>query len=254
MSNPIFYASDMSNAVFTGSIAEDALYPLSNLNTNLPSLIWRSDGGYNDQTLIVDMGSIKGCDFLALGAYNWSGMTTVKLQVGTTDDGAFDSPVDLFTSIPGAPAAPVVFTFGYTTRRYWRILFSDTNDLIPECGLLLLGAKMQMPFNYNMDAETGNKKFATTAKESLSGILRTSRQTAGRKRMEITFTLIDNSTVINWLRVMDAIQGRLNPFFFKDADDTLDIWHSEDDYVPAKGVRANVNDLARIKMCKQTTG
>jgi hypothetical protein len=255
MSNPIFYASDMSDAVFTMSEAEDTAYPLNNLHTNIPSLQWMSSTKAASQTLNIDMGSVKGCDFIALGEYDWNLLSGAKLQVGATDDGNFASPVNLLTSFTGS--APIVFPFGFTTRRYWRILFTNTEGALgwkPSAGLLYLGYKMTMPFNYNMDAELGNKQYSTTSKESLSGILRTSRQVGGRARAEVSFTLIDDATVTAWQLFMETIQGRLNPFFFKDDSGVLDIYHSEDDYIPAKGVRANVSDIARIKMCKQTTG
>jgi hypothetical protein len=253
MSNPIFYAANMSAAVFTMSLAENASFSLSNLHTNVPSQLWKSSASTNAQTLNIDLGLAKECDFLALGAHNFTSMTTVKLQYATTDDGNFTDPIDALT-LNGAAAAPIPLTFTLATKRYWRILFTDCNSVIPECGLLFLGSKLSMPFNYNMDAELGNKQFGTTSKESLSGILRTSRQIAGRQRMEITFTLIDDATVTLWQTMMDIIQGRLNPFFFKDDRDVIHILHFEEDYVPAKGKRANANDLVRLKMCHQSTG
>lgn len=256
MSNPIFYAADMSAAVFTMSLSEDANYPLSNLHTNLPTLFWGSPASTNNQKLNIDFGSAKACDFLALGSCNWGNMTNVELQYSESDQANFPDPRDALIINYGDIInwTPIVFPFTKVTRRYWRLQFTDCNSISPLCALLLLGEKMTMPFNYDMDAELGNKRFSTNVKESLGGTLRTSRQIAGRKRMEVSFTLIDDATVIAWQTMKDSIQGRLNPFFFKDHLDVIHILHFEEDYIPAKGKRANVNDLMRLKMCHQETG
>lgn len=246
MSNPIFYAADMSAAVFTMSETEDASYPLNNLYTNLPTLFWKSSTSTNNQTLNIDLGSAKACDFLGLGHHS---LVYIKLQVGETDDGNFAAPVDVVDNV-----SAMAESFSSVTKRYWRLYFTNNNSIIPEIGLLYLGTKLSMPFNYDMDAEMNNKQFATTVKESLAGTLRTSRQVAGRMRAEVTFSLNDDNTVTAWQLFMDTIKGQLNPFFFKDDNGVLGIYHSEEDYVPAKGMRANVNDIARIKMRKQSIG
>ena len=253
MSNPTFYAADMSAAIFTMSLSENSSFPLSNLFCNLPTMLWKSSTSTNGQTLKIDLGSAKACDFLALGEYNWNSMTTVKLQYATTDDGNFSDPVDA-VAINGGASAPVVLSFTSATKRFWRILFTNCNSLIPECGLFLLDSKMTMPFNYDMDAEVGNKQFSTNESESLGGTIRTSRQIAGRERMEVTFTLIDDATVAAWFSLQDKIQGKFRPFFFADDTGKIHIMHNEEDYNPAKGNRANVNDLVRLKMRHQMPG
>lgn len=254
MSTPIFYAADMLAAAFTMSLSENTDYPLSNLHTNIPTLLWKSSANTNNQTLNIDLGSAKACDFIAIGSHNWADMTIANLQIDNADNPAFPNPTTIIPVNNAFTISPIVLTFTIVTKRYWRILFTNTNSIIPECGLLFLGPKMIMPYNYNMDDERGNKQFETNVKSSLSGILRTARQIAGRQRMEVSFTLIDDTTAAAWQTMMDAVQGRLNPFFFKDHLDTIHILHFEDDYIPAKGKRANVNDLVRLKMYHQTTG
>jgi len=253
MSNPIFYAADMSAAVFTSNVAADASFPLTNLFTNLPSVPWKSSSSAGNQYLKIDLGIAKPCDFISFGALNFANMTQVILYYDLYDDPGFANGVNA-ASLTGGSNVTKVFTFTKVTKRYWTLMFVNCNGLIPQCGLLLLGAQLAMPYNYNMDAELGNKLFVTTAKEALEGTIRTSRQIAGRKRMEVTFTLIDDATVTAFQTMMDAIQGQFTPFFFKDHLDVVHIVHFEDDYVPATGKRANVNDLIRLKMRHQTTG
>jgi hypothetical protein len=256
MSNPIFYAADMSSAVFTASLSANASYPVSNLNTNIPTLYWQSSASTNSQTLNIDLGSAKSCNFLAIGSHNFAGMTIVNFQIDNADNPAFPNPTTIIPVNNDFALSPYLnnsFNGNYT-KRYWRLIFTNTNSIIPQCGLILLGTFLTMPYPYNMDAELNNKQFVTTTKETLSGIIRTSRQMAGRKRMEVTFTLIDDATVTSYQTMMNAIQGSLNPFFFADHLGTLHIVHLEDDYIPAQGLRANVNDIVRMKMRHQMVG
>jgi hypothetical protein len=250
---PVFYAADISFAAFTMSLTENASYPLSNLHTNIPTLLWKSSANTNNQTLNIDLGSARACDFLGIGSQNWLFMTSVKFQCATTDDGNFTDPLTIL-NLNGSPDLPNIIPFESKTKRYWRILFENCNNIIPQLGLFYISKSMVFPFPYNMDAELGNKQFSTTVKISPDGTLRTTRQIAGRERMEVSFTLIDDVTAAAWQTMMDAVQGRLNPFFFKDDNEKLHLVHFEEDYIPVKGKRANVNDLVRLKMCHQTTG
>jgi len=253
MSNPVFYAADMSGAVFTASLAADAVYPLDNLHTNVPALPWKSSALTNGQTLNIDLGSAWACDFVALGAHNLLSMGNVKLQVGTIDNGAFATPIDVAV-LNGLAVSPGVVTFASVTKRYWRILFTDTNYVTPQIGLLLLGSKFATPFPYDSDSAIGNKQFSTSSKLDMYGTIRTSRQIPGRERMEVTFTLVDDATVTAFLAFMNIVQGQWNPFFFVDHKGTLHIMHFEEDYIEAKSVRYNINDIARLKMRHQNAG
>ena len=252
MSLPVFYAADMSAAVFTMSLTEDANYPLVNLHSNLPSMLWKSSANTNAQTLKIDLGSAKAVDFLAIGSSNFYSMTTTKLQYATTDDGNFSDPVDAFTDFNDPDNAPYVCTFTLATKRYWRIIFTNTGGIIPQIGLLLLGAKMAMPFNYDMDAELWNKQFTTNGIRAIDGTLRTASTIGGWKRAEVSFTILSDATATAWQALMDKIKGKLNPFFFADHLGEIHIVHSEEDYVPVQGRRYNINDLARLKMCHQS--
>ena len=146
MSVPIFYAADMSAAVFTMSLTENPSYPLINLHSNLPTLLWSSSAATNGQTLNIDLGSAKACDFIAFSAENTLFMNTVYLQYGTVDDGNFASPVNAVTLKGGW-----IFPFSSVTKRYWRIMFTDTNSLIPVCSLLLLGSQLALPITYQYE-------------------------------------------------------------------------------------------------------
>jgi hypothetical protein len=253
MSNPVFYAADHSGTTFTMSLSENTSFPLSNLHTNLAAMLWKSSANTNSQTLKIDLGSAKACDFIGIGAYNWDTMTTVSFQYATTDDGNFSDPQTVTSAFFGV-SAPFIHAFNSVTKRYWRIIFTNTNSLIPQCGLLYLGLKMAMPYNYNMDVDKNNKQFTTDSKSSLDGTLRTTKQIDGRKRIEASFTLVDDTTATAWQTLLDKIQGKLNPFFFVDDASVIHIMHFEEDYIPVQCVRANVNDIVRLKMCHQTTG
>jgi hypothetical protein len=254
MSNPIFYAADMSAATFTMSLAENSSFPLTNLHSNLPSMLWKSSANTNGQWLKIDLGFPKPVNFLGFGTYNFYSMTTVKFQYATTDDGNFTDPVDAIADLNDPDNAPNADTFTLVTKRYLRIYFTNTGGIIPQIGLLYIGLKMEMPYNYDMDAELGNKQFNTSAVRAISGIMRTTAQIGGWKRMEVSFTLNTDAVVMAFQTMMDAIKGKLNPFFFKDHLDVINIVHFEEDYIPARGIRYNINEIIRLKMCNQSVG
>jgi hypothetical protein len=243
-----FYSADMSSAVFTMSLAENQTFPLSNLHSNLRLLFWRPSASTSNQTLNVDLGSAKECDFLSIGSHNFLEIPGASFQYAMTDDGNFGDPI---TAVEVGRSDLNVFTFNKVTKRYWRIIFSNCSGTTPQVGMLHLGKSMMFPFSYNLDAEVGNKQYSTTVKEAPNGTIRTSQKSNGRKRLEISFSSIDDASKSAWLLMMEKIKGRLSPFFFKDNNDVLHLVHFEDDYIPVKGVRKNVNELARLKMCEQ---
>ncbi len=252
MSNPVFYAADLASVVFTMSLTENASFPLANLSTYLPLDLWKSSAATNAQTLKIDLGSAKACDFLALGSYNWSGMTTVSLQVDNADNPAFTSPVDVLPAANPFASAPVVSTFSSLTKRYWRILFTNTNSIVPQAGLLLLGSQLALTQTYDWDFNIGDKEFTTNKRASIEGTIRTVRLGGGRGKHTFKISLTNDAFRTSWQALCAKTYGSANPFFWADHAATIRISHFEADYMPIAGHRYDITDLVPITLLDQS--
>jgi hypothetical protein len=253
MSNPVFYAADMSAAAFTMSLAEDASYPLSNLHTNIPTLLWKSSAATNVQTLKIDLGVAKACDFLAIGTHNWAGMTTVNLQYDTADNPAFTSLVDLIPTANGFTANfPQLITFTSATKRYWRVLFTNCNSVVPQAGLVLLGAKLTFPHTYDWDFNLGDKQYNTTKATDINGVIRTARSGGGRGVHKFKLSLTDDTFRTDWQALCEKTFGSANPFVWTDDVAVKRISHFAEDYLPISKHRYNITDLLAISLIDQS--
>ena len=174
-------------------------------------------------------------------------MNTVYLQYGTVDDGNFASPVNAVTLKGGW-----IFPFSSVTKRYWRIMFTDTNSLIPVCSLLLLGSQLALPHTQDWDFNIGDLQFTTNTKYALDGLTRTSRIGGGRGKHQFKISLTDDTFRTNWQALLAKTFGAANPFFWTDDAGTWRISHFQDDYLPISKHRYNITDLVQITLLDQS--
>jgi hypothetical protein len=242
MSNPVFYACDLASAVFTMSLTEDSSYPLANLSSYLASKLWKSSANTNGQTLNIDLGSAKECDFVGMGAQNFSGMT-VSLQYDDTDNPYFSSPRTAAT-LSGFANTPKTINFETSiTKRYWRILFTSTNSTIPQLGLLFIGLKLSLPHTYDWDFNIGDKEYATTGRRAIDKTLRTVRLGGGVGKHQFKISLTDDTFRTNWQAMLAKTYGAANPIFWADHADNIRISHFGADYLPVSGHRYNITNI-----------
>lgn len=252
MSNPRFYAGELASNVYTMSLAESPTYPLSNLSTYIPTDEWSSSANTNAQTLSIDLGSAKAIDTIILHNHNLNLMTTVKLQVDAAGNPAFSSPVDVVANlVTGATAGIFKTEFGATTKRYWRILFTDTNAVIPAIGQLFLSSKFDVGQPYDAPFEGGNDEYETAQKTSLSGVDRASQNFGGKTIFKISFSLGGVTFKLAWIAFHNKVRGRLCPFYFADVEDSIYLVKFTQDYNPAETIRYQLNNVQTVTLLKQ---
>ena len=253
MSNPKFFAGKLDLITFTMSLTENASYPLSNLNTYNPNDLWKSPAATNAQILIMDAGSALPFDTLILQGDNFSGMTTVKLQVDANDSATFANPVDVATLSGHSTANPIYLaTFASITKRYRRILFTDTNSIIPQLGQIFLSAVFDAGFTYIFPYKSNNLQYATTRKRALDGTLRTAQVYGGIRTFEIKFETMPDSFKTAWIAFHKSVRGALCPFYFVDVDSTLSYLALTNDSNDIETLCYNINNGGSILMETQS--
>lgn len=252
MSNPRFYAGELASNVYTMSLAEAPLYPLSNLSTYIPTDEWSSSAATNAQTLKIDLGSAKAIDTIILDNHNVNLMTTVSLQVDAADNPAFPNPVDVVADLSDTLTGNIdKVEFAAATKRYWRILFTDTNSVIPAIGQIFLSSKFDVAQPYDAPFEGGNDEYTTAQKTSLSGVDRASQNFGGKTIFKIAFTLGDVTFKTNWIAFHNKVRGRFCPFYFADVDDAIRLVKFTQDYNPAETIRYQLNNVQTVTLRKQ---
>jgi hypothetical protein len=228
MATPYVLGCDLSVPTYTWSAGVNSSFPVSNLKTYFAADVSKSNSTSADQYLTIDFGAATACTCIVLGGHNFISLelteAAVVLQVNTDDNTTWDDPVTIATiNLTGDPLAA---TFNSTSKRYWRLLFAKAGDLpsAPSIGNIFLGTRTTFTSTYEWDFAKENKAYETMESTSINGDIRTSQVFSGR--------------------------GRLRPFFFVDADSTVNYVHLENDYNEVKNFRYNQNNL-RIQMKEQ---
>jgi hypothetical protein len=253
MSYPRFYAGDLAGNVYTMSLTEDANYPLSNLSTYIPTDEWRSSANTNSQTLKIDFGIAKAIDTLILDSHNINLMTLTALQYDATDNPSFAIPVSAIAELQVFSPTGLIdkFEFNSVRKRYWRLLFSDTNTLVPRIGQIFLSGKFDAAQPYDEGYRGGNKQHETEVQKSLSGVERASQAFAGKTVFEISFSIAGETFRTNWIAFHNKVRGKLCPFYFADMDDAIYLVKFEQDYNPAETIRYQVNNVQTVTLRAQ---
>lgn len=253
-----FYGSDLMTYSFTASAGSHASFPLTNLKSYFADERWRSGGTSDQQTLIIDFGSAKARNFWAIDQHNWQTAMNgqdpgVRLQVGTTDDGNFASPihVDEWPLL----LQQGVREFSTQTKRYWRLLFDNGQTLAaaPELGQIFIDARFDFGFEYDIPWRFNDSEFRTLRRIALDGRIRTVQQFGGRRTASLKLSALDaakRTEFQSWIK--DIARGSGRPFYILDADGTTLLYaHLDDDLIPAIGADAGMWNIERIQLSAQ---
>ena len=251
MANPLFLATDLSAVTVTASVAANASFPLTNLQTYFSSDAWKSSTNTN-QSITFDFGAAIACDTIVLDACNMSSLslTTANLEY-STDNSTWSTAVDLKTLGTGGWVQ-----FTTQTKRYWRInyVFSSTTNA-PTIGNWFIGTRFDPGFPYNNQYKNSNRKYETNEAIALDGRIRTSQAYTGRKTWEFDLTALTDSVKTSFQTFYLTTRGKMRPFYFLDTDGTtLTIVHFDMDLDPSTVMRYNINDLKKIVMKGQLVG
>lgn len=255
MSNPRFYIGQLDQATFTMTEAENDAYPLSNLKSHFPAYLWRSSTMAANQSLVIDFGSAKACDFVIVEGHNFAdlGADAVKLQAAD-DDGFSVNLVTISDALAGL-SSPGKIEFTEQSKRYWRILFEKAaGDLstFPELGQAFINKKFEVTQGYNWGYRGGNTEYQTAIKPSLSGIELTYQAHDGHILFEFRFSLQDDDFKTKWVALHNAARGRLYPFYFYDIDDQDWYVCLTEDYNPVRTVKKSNHETDTIRLRAKT--
>lgn len=249
MSNPRFYPGELASNVYTMSLTENPTYPLSNLSTYIPTDQWSSSAATNGQTLKSDSGSAKAMDTIILHNHNLNLMPAVSLQVDAADDPAFPNPVNVVADLSATLTGNIdKVEFAAVTKRYRRILFTNTGSVIPAIGQLFLSSTFDVGQPYDAPFEGGNDEYETAQKTSLSGVDRASQNFGGKTIFKIAFSLGGVTFKTNWIAFHNKVRGRFCPFYFADVDDAIRLVKFTQDYNPAETIRYQLNNVQTVTL------
>ena len=254
MSNPKFYAGDLEDNTYTMSLSENTSYPLANLSNYILTDLWKSSADTNNQWLKIDLGTAKACDFISIDQHNFNSMTTVTLQVGTTDDGNFAVPINVIYGSYLLASGRVLVTFGTVTKRYWRILFENTNSTTPQLGQVFIGSVFDSVHTQSFPYKAKGEEFLTTRRRSISGIARGVQVFAGVLTFELKFEMMDDTFRTNWLSFHQKVRGGLCPFYFSDDGSTYYYMLLDKDLDSVEIMRYQLNNLGPVKLVSQGVG
>jgi len=255
MATAKIYHTLLSDYSITMSETEDSSFPLSNLKTYFEDDLWKSSNNSNGQALTIDFGAAKACDSLVLAEENirdMSGGGDVVLQADTS--AGFGSPTTVLANLVGGEdvddGTRRVFEFSSLSRRYWRILFINTDATIPQIGQIYLDTRLDFENAYDWPYRKGSPQFETFVSPAVDGRIRTSQQYAGRLSQSFTFSLQNNTVRTNYLAFVERVRGRLRPFYFRDHEDGFGFFVSDQDLLPVDTTRYAQNKMT-IAMTEQ---
>lgn len=258
MANPYLLGADLSVQTYTWSAGVQTAYPVTNLKTYFVADVSKSDGLGAYQAFDIDMGSAVTCNTIVIDGSNLAslqpeaGTLVVTLIVNTNDDITWTDP-ETATTLTNTNARQVK-TFNSITKRYWRIVFGCDATLAakPELANVFLGTRLQFESTYEWDFSKANKEYQTNETMSLNGDIRTSQSFAGRQRWDLLFRLQSDTLKTAWNTFLGIVRGKLRPFYFVDADSTINYVHLDEDFTDVKTIRYNQNNF-RVGMKAQTT-
>jgi hypothetical protein len=254
MSAPAFYYCRLADYTLTMSLTEDTSYPLANLKDYFADSLWKSSASTAGQTLVVDFGAARSCNYIVLDNTNIGSWTTVVLEAA--DDSGFTTNVATpISNIVGAGTAAYnttagAYEFSAVSRRYWRLRFA-TIGAIPQIGSLYLGTRLtfetEQEWGFRLDAPT----FQTVEAIALDGRIRNSQSIKGRRVHELTFRYHSDTFRSAYETFLATVRGKLFPFYVKDHSTNLRLMHLDADYAPPERFRYNLNHFERLVLKEQ---
>lgn len=251
MPNPRFYAGDLEEATYTMSLTEVVAFPLANLANYDPNSLWKSSANTKGQTLNIDFGSAKARNFVVIDGNNFDSMISVNLQVGVTDDGAFASPTTV-TTLHARGDEPVKVDFSSVTKRYWRILFTNTSSIVPQLGQIFINQAFDAGKHYEFPYSAKDEIFETSRARALNGFLRTSQSYKGILTWQIRFKNMNETFAASWLRFHQKVRGSMLPFYYVDPDDAMFYVLLSGDQNDLERFRYQLNNLGVIRLETQS--
>ena len=259
MATPYVLGCDLSVPTYAwktsaGADNVNTSFPLTNLKTYFAADVSKSNSTGASQYFLIDLGAATACNTLAISGHNFNLVAdaSIVLQVNSNDDTDFTDEADVKTlwEVGTVLTGSDVFTFSSATKRYWRIIFQVNVSVAPQIGNIFLGTRTTFTSTYEWDFAKENKAYETMESTSINGDIRTSQVFSGRKRWDLLFRLQSDTFKTAWNTFISTVRGRLRPFFFVDADSTVNYVHLENDYNEVKNFRYNQNNL-RIQMKEQ---
>lgn len=256
MANAIFAYQDLSLYTLSAT-STDSSFPLTNIQTYFADQVWKSASTAANQTLVIDFGAVKTCDFLVLDGFASGNADSVVLEADTVSN--FASAVTVIAAgiiDPSlTPTSPAYFSFSSTSKRYWRlryVLSAGSLAAVPYVGNLYLGAKMDFGYAYSFPYKNTNRSYETVEKKALDGRIRTSQPYAGRKTWEFDITTLPDATKVLFQTFFQTVRGKMRPFYFVDFDGvTVTLVHLDTDVDPSQTIRYNINDIKKIVLKSQ---
>lgn len=147
----MLWANDADAGVVTTSAAYTTL-PATFLQTPQLDQKWRTNDGLATAYVLVDLGSSKSIDFVALMAVNLTATGTVRIKVSTADatgaaGNAYDSTAYDPDILATAPHIVKVLT-SPVTGRYVRLDLADAALSMFEAGRLIVGKLFRPEINF----------------------------------------------------------------------------------------------------------
>jgi hypothetical protein len=256
MANPYFLGCDLSIPAYTWSAGVNTSYPVANLKTYFVTDVSKANAKTQDQYLLVDLGSALATDTVVIDGHNFGAVGAdegLKWQYNTNDDTVWDDAVTAVSFDNNSLAQSK--TYSAVTKRYWRLLFDSSAALTvePSIGNIFVGTRLQFEKTYEWDYARANKEFATSETQSLNGDIRMSQTFIGRKKWNLSFKLLTDAFKVLYDAFVDVVRGKLRPFYFIDADGSVNYVHFENDYNEMKSFRYNLNDV-QIQLKSQRVG
>jgi hypothetical protein len=222
MANLKFYSCN-ALALTYSSTSADAAYPLTNLQTNFEDEYWKSANSTNLQQLAADANALSYSifNYAIINNSNIAAIVaaggTVRLQCAT-DSGFTTGLVTIKRWQIGYDAFNAISAIT-STARYWRIYFENCASIIPYVAIFWLGTVLDLGDVNSYPYEPALPEYDTNEVKAISGHLRTSQTTSGaRKYWKLPLKNISSTVQNNLATFFATAYGKLNPFYFTDAD------------------------------------
>jgi len=152
---------NLINAGTVGSASTvNLLYPTTNIQNQRLSKRWRTTTP-TAQTLVIDLGSAKSVDTVAVLGHNLSGSAAVSVEAHTAD--SWGTPALSSVGLTYNSAAILQYWGSAAVFRYWRFTLDDAtnSDGYVEAGVLWLGTFLAIDPS-SLDSFTVTKKRSDT--------------------------------------------------------------------------------------------
>lgn len=247
MANIKFVWQALDDATITTSTGTASGYSLRNLNDRDPAKIWKdSSTSAGSHYLNFDLGSARSCNTCIVQNANFSssGATYVALQYSSTGN------VNEYTTAGTFSLTDSTQSLEFTSQnyRYWRLDLFDTGwAAAPQVGNLFLGTRLELTQPYNSNFETSSR-FTTSQVRAIDGTRYSTQLYNGLKTWKLKWTNI-NSTDKGYLQTLfDGIRGSYYPFYFIDADASINLVYSTNDENPIQTKANGIFDSGELSL------